>query len=200
MLQMLAHFFISLTSWTCFTHVIPMYVHRKPLNVAGLMHNLLSVYFLTSEYNVLATLNTLGFYTNDIIHILYTNYYTRSECCTYLFHHSISIFFLVANNPNTYPLTILVFRDIELSNLALYSYYYLSKLTKNKCVIAFASAAEALTYGYYRMGLLYHYVSHFSEIKTHYVEQALGAGLYLFGAYFSYILASSAISKLVNIM
>jgi hypothetical protein len=83
-----------------------------------------------------------------------------------------------------------------LSNLALYTYYYLSKFTRNQDVLTFANLVEALVYGYYRLGIVYHYVTHYPVLKTYYLEQMLGFWLYFFGAYYTYVLFLSAIQKL----
>ena len=191
-----SYFILFLSSWTAFTNILQRYVHHKPMHVAGCVHNLLSVYLLSKGMHALASINTLGFYTNDIINMVYTSYYTPTERYTYLFHHAVSIYFLVVPNPDIQPIVIAVFRDVELSNVALYAYYYLSKLTAHKDVLAVANAAEAFVYGYYRVGLVRHYVEHFEAVKSHYIEQTLGFGLYFFGAYFTYVLSSFAIRRI----
>lgn len=190
------YFFLSLSSWTAFTNTLQRYVPHKPMHLAGCVHNILSVYLLSKSMHGLAAINTLGFYTNDTMSMVYTNYCTPTERYTYMFHHAISIYFLVVPNPDIQPIVVAVFKDLELSNLALYAYYYLSKLTANRDVLAVANAAEALVYGYYRLGLVRHYVEHFETTKSHYMEQTLGFGLYLFGAYFTYVLSSFAVRRI----
>lgn len=182
--------------WTLLTKVSRFFITKKPLNLTGLIHNLSSVYFLTNDHSVPAMANTLGFYTTDIMHMLFTNYYTHSERYIYFSHHFVSIYFLVMHNADTYPTTIAIFRDIELSNLALYTYYYLSKFTRNQDVLTFANLVEACVYGYYRLGIVYHYVRHYPVLKTYYLEQMLGFWLYFFGMYYTYVLFLSAIQKL----
>ena len=195
-----SYFFLSLSSWTAFTNTLQRYVHHKPMHVAGCVHNILSVYLLSKGMHGLATINTLGFYTNDTMSMVYTSYCTPTERYTCMFHHAISIYFLVLPNPGINPLVVAVFRDVELSNLAMYAYYYLSKLTAHRDVLAIANVAEALVYGYYRLGLVRHYVEHFETVKSHYMEQTLGAGLYVFGAYFTYVMSSFAVRKFVQLI
>lgn len=193
---MLTLYFVSLSLWTTITKTIRFFIPTKPLNVAGVLHNVSSVYFLTNDMVTTATVNTLGFYTTDIMHMAFTNYYTHPERYIYFFHHFVSIYFLITHTADTYPITVAMFKDIELSNLALYAYYYLSKFTRNHDVLAFANLVEALVYGYYRIGLIYHYIEHFQVVRTYYFEQILGFWLYYFGAYYTYVLCLSAIQKL----
>lgn len=108
------------------------------------------------------------------------------------------MFFLIMNNEETYYLTITIFRDLELSNLALFG-YYLSKMTKDPFILAIANIIEVMVYGYYRVGLMYYYVHYYSIIKEYYFHQILFLGLYGFGIYFTYVLSNSAIQKVIKL-
>lgn len=196
---MLKSYFLSLSCWTCLTNVVSFFLPTKPLNVTGVVHNVASIYFLNNNLYPMAIVNTLGYYTNDLMNMVYTKYYTYSERVVYSFHHIISMFFLIMNNEETYYLTITIFRDLELSNLALFGYYYLSKMTKDPFILAIANIIEAMVYGYYRVGLMYYYVHYYSIIKEYYFHQTLFLGLYGFGIYFTYVLSNSAINKVIKL-
>jgi len=196
---MLKSYFLSLSCWTCLTNVVSFFLSTKPLHFTGLLHNVSSVYFLNNNMHPMAIVNTLGYYTNDIMNIVYTKYYTYSERVVYSFHHMVSIFFLMMTNPDTYYLTVTIFRDLEFSNLALFGYYYLSKLTNDPVLLAVANTIEALVYGYYRLGLIYYFVHYYSVIKEYYIHQVLFVGLYSFGVYFTYVLSNFAINKVINL-
>ena len=197
---MLKSYFLSLSCWTCLTNVVSFFLPTKPLHFTGLLHNLSSVYFLNNNLYPMAIVNTLGYYTNDIMNIVYTKYYTYSERVIYSFHHMISIFFLVMKNSDTYYLTVIIFRDLEFSNLALFGYYYLSKMTNDPVILAIANIVETLVYGYYRLGLMYYFVYYYSAIKEYYIHQILFFGLYGFGVYFTYVLSNSAIQKTIKLL
>lgn len=197
---MLKSYFVSLSCWTCLTNVVSFFLPTKPLHFAGLLHNVSSVYFLNNNLYPMAIVNTLGYYTNDIMNMVYTKYYTCTERAIYSFHHIVSMFFLIMINPDTYYLTVIVFRDIEFSNLALFGYYYLSKMTNDPVILAIANTVEALIYGYYRLGLMYYFVHYYSVIKEYYIHQILFLGLYAFGAYFTCVLGNSAIQKTIKLI
>lgn len=196
---MLKSYFVSLSCWTCLTNLVSFFVSKKPLTLTGVMHNVSSLYFLTNNLYPMAIANTLGYYTNDLMNMIYTKYYTYSERCVYSVHHLVSMFLFVMINEDTYYVTITVFRDIELSNLALFGYYYLSKLTNDPVILAVANTLEALVYGYYRLGLAYYYFYYYPVIKEHYVHQILAFAVYMFGVYFTYVLSSSAVHKLMKL-
>ena len=197
---MLKSYFLSLSFWTCLTNMVSFFVPTKPLNVTGVVHNVASVYFLTNDYYPIAIINTLGYYTNDIMNIVYTKYYTYSERVIYSIHHIASMFLFVTKNEDTDYLVAVLFRDVEFSNLALFGYYYLSKMTNDPVTLAVANTIEAMVYGYYRLGLMYYFVYYYPLIKEYYVQQILFLGLYGFGAYFTYVLSNSAINKVVKLI
>ena len=103
-------------------------------------------------------------------------------------------------NSDTYYLTVIIFRDLEFSNLALFGYYYLSKMTNDPVILVIANIVEALVYGYYRLGLMYYFVYYYSAIKEYYIHQILFFGLYGFGVYFTYVLSNSAIQKTIKLL
>ena len=196
---MLKSYFLSLSCWTFLTNIISFFVPVKPLNVTGLLHNVCSVYFLNNNLYQTAVVNTLGYYTNDIMNIVYTSYYTNTERIVYFLHHMVSVFFLVMKDVDTYYLTVIIFRDIEFSNLALFGYYFISKMTNDLVVLTAVNTIEALIYGYYRLGLIHYYVRYYAIIKEYYIHQVLFFGLYSFGVYYTYVLSNSAIEKAIKL-
>ena len=197
---MLKSYFLSLSFWTCLTNMVSFFVPTKPLNVTGVVHNVASVYFLTNDYYPIAIINTLGYYTNDLMNMIYTKYYTYSERCIYTVHHIATMFFFVMRNEDTNYLVAVLFRDVELSNLALFGYYFLSKLTRDPVTLAVANTVEAMVYGYYRLGLIYHFIFYYPVVKEYYIQQFLFVGLYGFGLYFTYVLSNSAIQKTIKLL
>jgi hypothetical protein len=97
-----------------------------------------------------------------------------------------------------YPLMLKVFRDIELSNVALNIFYVVSKLTKCKEVLAVANGMEALGYGYYRVGLLKHGVQELWKNDS-ITNKLLFGTMYSFGVFFTGALICTTFNRVSNL-
>ena len=197
---MLTSFFVSLSGWTVLSKMASFFIgSKKHSHFVGMLHNLSSVYLLNNNCYTEAITNSLGYYTNDIMRLVYMDYYTTSERVTFILHHLASIFFFVNKNDDTYYPTMTVFRRIELSNLALFNYYYLSKVTRDPVILAVANTVETAVYGYYRVGLIYYLFHFYPVIKHHYIHLVLSVGLYGFGVYYTCVLSNMAFTRVLKL-
>ena len=194
-------FFNWLFFWVFYCKSITYVINDKYQNCSAFLHTSLSLYLLTHGYEDVAILNSISYYTNDVISIVHSGTYDIWKKAFFIFHHIVSIHILTAHmNTTNRDVIFGLFMEVEKSNIMLYVYYFVSKMTRDKTIMAFVSTVEAAVYTYYRIGMIITIYKNIHIISDDYVQCALTFGLYVFGVYSSVLLTSNAVTKIKNMI
>jgi hypothetical protein len=194
-------YFLCLSTWTVLTKLASNIIKRKHVSYVSMLHTGSCIYLLSTNNNQLATINTVAYFTHDMMNIVHTNYYTIQNRCIFSFHHIISIVTLVSvqDGNELYPMMLNTLYDIEMSNLALYAYYLISKIA-NLQTLAICNGLEALMYGYYRVGIIKHcYNELLYNTSEHYTHSILFLSMYSFGVFFTGALICTTFNRVSNL-
>lgn len=184
---------------TLSSYLFPKY---KYLNGPALLNTLVSMYFIKLNTNDHVMMSTLAYYTNDLYYIIHTNYYkTYKERMIYFTHHVISIILICRNfndKDTNISIAMTIMYDIEVSNVGLYVYYIVSKLTREPIILFITNTIETILYAYYRIGLVKYY-NDIMIIEHDYFQMLIIFAMYIFGIFSSYALTICMYKKFKKI-